>query len=68
MQKRPFRWWEALVPLLMLALGLAPPAPLGHPQFALAGVLLSAAAAWMALAAWRLSGLPPFRARRKPGP
>lgn len=51
------------MPLLIVLAGLAPAAPLGHIGYALGGVVISAFASWLALTAWRHSGLPPFRAR-----
>ena len=44
------RWWEILVPLLVLVFGLsAPPKPLDHGIYALFGVLICALAAWLAV-------------------
>jgi Kef-type K+ transport system membrane component KefB len=44
------RWWEILVPLFVLVVGLsAPPKPLDHGIYALFGVLICAVAAWLAV-------------------
>ncbi len=44
------RWWEFVVPALIVVIGLAMPSkPLGHSIYALAGVLICAGAAWFAL-------------------
>lgn len=63
-RKQGARWWEFLVPVFVLVVSLnALPTPLGNAKYALAGVLLSAAAAWSALALWRRCGLAEFLER-----
>ncbi len=55
--------WENAVALAIGLLGMSASAPLDRPRYALAGALLSALAARIAIAAWERSGLPPFRKR-----
>ena len=55
------RWWELAVPALIIVVGLAAPEkPLGNANYALAGVLISAFAAWFTLVLMRRSRLLEF--------
>lgn len=75
MPERRRRLWapraEYLVPLAIVAVGFdALQAPLGHDRYALAGVVICAAAAYVALALWRRSGFLAFldHSISSPGP
>lgn len=58
------RWWEILVPLLVIAAGVsAPPKPLDHGIYALFGVLICAVAAWFAAVLVRRCGFVDFLER-----
>jgi hypothetical protein len=62
------RWWDILVPIVILVVGLAAlENPLGHAGYAAAGVLLCAAAAYVALLLGRRSGVLEFFDRFKSG-
>ncbi|HWD22868.1 MAG TPA: hypothetical protein VG591_07050 [Burkholderiales bacterium] len=62
------RWWEILVPLFVLVVGVtALPKPLDRAAYALLGVLLCAAAAYLALVLGRRSGVLEFFDRFRNG-
>lgn len=52
------RWWEILVPLFVLVVGLnAMPTPRDNSLYAFLGVLISTLAAWFAVVLLRRCGL-----------
>ena len=53
-------WWENVVALGIGLMSLAAPAPLEHHRYAVAGALIIAIVARVALAVWRHTGLPPY--------
>jgi hypothetical protein len=62
------RWWDILVPIVVVVVGLAAPEnPRGHSGYAVAGVLLCAAAAYAALLLGRRSGVVEFFDRYRSG-
>jgi hypothetical protein len=62
------RWWDILVPIGIVVVGLAAlENPLGHAGYAAAGVLLCAAAAYAALLLGRRSGVVEFFDRFRNG-